>query len=318
MNIFYISICAVIILFAFIGFKAGFIKTIIIISQIITAIIAAYFLYPSAANLIKEFFLLTEPVLSPVAFSITFIVLFSILLLLFIPFKRNLYSLHQSSINKITGILPGIFMGFMATIILVRYCLPVMILNGTIQKEIEQSDISAIIKPSAGWMESKISQIIKHPVTQATAAANENTFSEEAVNLSFATDVYATRPDMEKEMLQLINQEREKYGLKSLISDPELTIVAREHSADMFKRGYFSHITPDGINPFERMHLANINYLVAGENLALSQTLSLAHYGLMKSPGHRANILNPKYRRIGIGILDSDSHGLMISQEFRN
>ena len=318
MIIFYISISAIITLFAFIGFKAGFTKTIITIFQLIAAIIAAYFLYLSSADLIKEYFLLAEPVLSPFAFIVTFIISFSIFLLLFIPLNRSLYSFHQNNVNKIAGVFPGLFLGFMATIILIQYCLPVMNLNDVTQKEIEQSDISAIIKPAADWMENKISTIIKHPVTQATAAASENTFSEEAVNLSFVTDIYVTRPGMEVEMLQLINQEREKNGLNPLIPDPELAIVAREHSADMFKRGYFSHITPDGVNPFERMHRAHINYHVAGENLALSQSLSLAHEGLMKSPGHRANILNPKYRRVGIGILDSGSHGLMISQEFRD
>jgi hypothetical protein len=46
--------------------------------------------------------------------------------------------------------------------------------------------------------------------------------------------------------------------------------------------------------------------------------LSIAHTGLMHSPGHRANILNPAFHRVGIGIIEGGVHGLMISQEFRN
>ena len=52
--------------------------------------------------------------------------------------------------------------------------------------------------------------------------------------------------------------------------------------------------------------------------LALARTLDMAHTGLMNSPGHRANILNPAFGRVGIGILDGGRHGLMVTQTFRN
>ena len=119
-------------------------------------------------------------------------------------------------------------------------------------------------------------------------------------------------------MLALVNEERAKQGLKPLIADPELAQVARQHSADMFARGYFSHYSPEGKSPFDRMHDAGVKYTVAGENLALAPTLTIAHNGLMNSPGHRANILRPQFGRVGIGVMDGGSKGLMISQEFRN
>ena len=97
-----------------------------------------------------------------------------------------------------------------------------------------------------------------------------------------------------------------------------MNAVARTHSADMFARGYFAHVNPDGKNPFQRMKEANVIFTAAGENLALSQTVKMAHTNLMNSPGHKANILNPAFGRLGIGILDGGYHGLMISQEFRN
>ena len=106
--------------------------------------------------------------------------------------------------------------------------------------------------------------------------------------------------------------------MQALKADPALTAVARQHSKDMFARGYFSHITPGGKDPFDRMREAGITFIAAGENLALAQTLTIAHNGLMNSPGHRANILSPQYGRVGIGIMDGGIYGLMISQEFRN
>ena len=97
-----------------------------------------------------------------------------------------------------------------------------------------------------------------------------------------------------------------------------MTRVARAHSKDMFTRGYFAHNTPEGKTPFDRMRAANIVFTAAGENLALAQTLEIAHNNLMNSPGHRANILQPAFGRLGIGVLDGGFYGLMISQEFRN
>jgi len=77
-------------------------------------------------------------------------------------------------------------------------------------------------------------------------------------------------------------------------------------------------VNPDGKYPFDRMNMANLHFSAAGENLALAQTVQIAHTNLMNSPGHRANILNPEFGHIGIGILDGGYHGLMISQEFTN
>ena len=76
--------------------------------------------------------------------------------------------------------------------------------------------------------------------------------------------------------------------------------------------------TPERLSPFDRMKKHKIRFLAAGENLALGQTLNICHRGLMNSPGHRANILNPAFGRVGIGILDGGIYGLMITQSFRN
>jgi uncharacterized protein YkwD len=119
-------------------------------------------------------------------------------------------------------------------------------------------------------------------------------------------------------MLDMVNGERAKQGLRPLKSDPELGEVARAHSADMLERGYFSHVTPDGKDPFDRMRQANLRYLTAGENIALAPSLSGAHRGLMNSPGHRANVLRPQFGRLGVGVLDGGRQGLMITQDFRN
>ena len=84
----------------------------------------------------------------------------------------------------------------------------------------------------------------------------------------------------------------------------------------MFQQGYFAHVDQNGGTPFDRMRAGGAAFRAAGENLALAPTVQIAHDGLMNSPGHRANILNPRYRRIGIGVADGGMHGKMFTQNF--
>jgi len=117
-------------------------------------------------------------------------------------------------------------------------------------------------------------------------------------------------------VLVLLNHERTTRGLPALTFNDTARTVARAHSTDMFARGYFSHINPEGKNPFDRMRAGGVKFGSAGENLALAPTLALAHTGLMNSPGHRANILSPNYTTVGIGIVDGGPYGLMVTQDF--
>lgn len=122
----------------------------------------------------------------------------------------------------------------------------------------------------------------------------------------------------EERMFQLVNQERMVAGLSPLEWDPELVPVARAHSTDMFENGYFSHASPTTGSPFDRLDAAGIGYIAAGENLALAPTVELAHEGLMDSPGHRANILEPSFGRMGIGAISAPGRGTMYTQLFRD
>ncbi|HEU5434271.1 MAG TPA: CAP domain-containing protein, partial [Thermomicrobiales bacterium] len=137
------------------------------------------------------------------------------------------------------------------------------------------------------------------------------------IDLPFrVTGGLAPDPSGEGEMLNLVNQERENVGLAPLTVDPTLTAAARAHSEEMFRLGYFSHDSPTGGDPAARLVAAHIPFVLMGENIAWAPTVALAHEGLMNSPGHRANILNAAFSRVGIGIIQSPDRGLMISQEF--
>jgi uncharacterized YkwD family protein len=120
----------------------------------------------------------------------------------------------------------------------------------------------------------------------------------------------------EKQMLDLINQERTSRGIKALEVDMRLVKMARLKSQDMITNHYADHQSPVYGSPFDMMKTMGISYKTAGENIAGASTVAIAHQNLMNSPGHRANILSASYTKIGIGIIEGGPYGLMFSQEF--
>lgn len=120
----------------------------------------------------------------------------------------------------------------------------------------------------------------------------------------------------EQQMIDLVNQERTKAGVKTLAADMRLVKAARMKSLDMIKNNYFGHQSPVYGSPFDLLKAQGITYKAAGENIAGNASVAKAHTSLMNSSGHRANILNPDYTKIGIGIISGGPYGLMISQEF--
>lgn len=107
---------------------------------------------------------------------------------------------------------------------------------------------------------------------------------------------------LEATVMDLTNAERTKAGCKPLHPDARLATAAREHSADMAANGYFDHTSRDGHSPWKRMEDAGYPNPGA-ENIAKGYATAAAVVdGWMKSPGHRANILNCDLRAIGVGM----------------
>lgn len=116
--------------------------------------------------------------------------------------------------------------------------------------------------------------------------------------------VHRTR--VEDEVVILVNEARAKTGVGPLAIDGRLREAARAHSADMARRGFVAHNNPDGKSPAERMRAAG--YEQAGaENVARGQPRPTeVMRAWMNSPGHRANIVNPEFKSIGVGIHMAD------------
>lgn len=127
------------------------------------------------------------------------------------------------------------------------------------------------------------------------------------------------------ELLALINAERTQAGVRPLTFDPILNIVAQWRSQDMISRHYFSHqIPPGGHYVFDTLDRDHVLYEMAGENIALNnyidfysldRTVRQTNTDLMNSPDHRANILEPKYTEIGLGMAFDHGTGKLIVTE---
>ena len=107
----------------------------------------------------------------------------------------------------------------------------------------------------------------------------------------------------ERQMLDLVNNERVQRGLQPLKADATLVELGRLKAQDMIEKGYFSHTSPTYGSPFAMMRSAGVQYSYAGENLAKAGSVNSAHNGLMNSSGHRANILNENFNRVGIAVV---------------
>lgn len=106
----------------------------------------------------------------------------------------------------------------------------------------------------------------------------------------------------EQEVIRLVNEIRVENGLKALTYDWELSRVARFKSQDMKDLGYFAHNSPIYGTPFQMIKNFGISYRSAGENIAKGYATPQAVVNAwMNSSGHRANILNANFTRIGVG-----------------
>jgi uncharacterized protein YkwD/uncharacterized membrane protein required for colicin V production len=253
----------------------------------------------------------------PVAFLLMLVVASVCLYALEIQLLKRLPpGIHQRRINRALGLAPGFINGLLLAVIVAPLLLAV-----PLPEKWRTAARDSVLVNRLAVVSDRLEAALAPVIADVQRTLNLYMIPPESTGmlaLPFTVATPTARPELEAQMLKLVNQERAAHGLSPLLADPELTVVARQHSTEMFVRGYFSHYTPEGRSPFERMRAANVRFLLAGENLALAPTLRLAHDGLMNSPGHRANLLRPGFGRVGIGIEDGGRYGLMVTQDFRN
>ncbi len=301
------------------GYRSGFIATTYGLATWIVSFAAAVLFQPQAAELVEKFGL--SPALArPVGFIVVLVLveaLFSIAgFLALTPIVRAVHRVRAiERADRILGILPAAARAlFVLAIVLAA--LVVSPVSSDVKATIESSRIAralidqiSALQPTLARLSGQLGETVPLFVTRLGEDQREP--------LDLPNDL-ALSPDSvaERQMLDLLNEERTSAGLRALVWDDRLLPVARQHSEEMFRLKYFAHLSQATGTPFDRIKSAGITYSRAGENLAYAQSVAVAHRGLMQSPGHRENILRPEFTHIAIGVISAGAYGRMFTQVF--
>ncbi|MCR4324406.1 MAG: CvpA family protein [Candidatus Curtissbacteria bacterium] len=304
--------------FAIEGQKRGFYSQVFDILGLIVSLVASLALYPFAAKLLTGVFNLPQIIANPLGFLFVWLVTETIFFALFSPFVRKiLENTHTQPANRFLGFIPASINAFLflAFVLLFIVSLPI---RPDIKKDIFGSRLGSSLVKSATVLERPLNDVFGPIAKQGLTFLTVTPDGKSTVPLEFTATELSNDFESEQKMLTLVNQERAKEGIDPVVWDEDLAEVGRAHSRDMFERQYFSHFSPEGKDVGDRLQEAGIKYSIAGENLALAPTLSRAHSGLMNSSGHRRNILDPAFSRIGIGVIDGGVYGKIFTQVFTN
>jgi len=320
-----IVLLLVVLFYAREGYVLGFTLAALDLLCFIIAFVAALKFYSFVAWFFIIFFGVPLGVANSVGFFLVALVSEIVMSLLARRLARYLPGLPPGSflgkffhsVNHWLGIVPGLISAF----IIISFLLTLIVTfpsSPTIKQAVTNSIIGQRLIANTSQFESGLNEIFGGALNETLNFLTVEPKSNETIQLHYTVTNGTVDEKAEQDMFQLVNSERQKVGLTPLVFDDSLRNLALAHADDMFKRGYFSHYTPEGLSPFDRMEKAGIMYQYAGENLALAPDTDLAMQGLMNSPGHRANILSPNFHKIGIGVINGGIYGEMFDQEFTN
>jgi uncharacterized protein YkwD/uncharacterized membrane protein required for colicin V production len=311
-------VVAILVYAAYAGTKRGLILIGLELASFIIATSVALYSYHLLGGWMKGLFATSSSIANVSAFVAVWVLaeIACAVAVRFVILPRLTPQHHLSAINQAGGAVLNA-LKFTVVIVLSLIVFAGLPLSSGAKRVVTEAFIPRLLLASTGQLQSRLANGLVGDLGQSLSffTVTAEPESEQRISLGYATSGAVDSRD-EDAMLVLINHERTTRGLKPLTMNDKARTVARAYSTDMFARGYFSHINPEGKSPFDRIKAGGVKFGTAGENLALAPTLALAHQGLMNSPGHKANILGEKYRTVGIGIIDGGPYGLMVTQDF--
>jgi len=318
MNYLDLVIILFIVVTMYFGYLRGFIKDFASLIALALALFLASLYYARVGSVITSWLGFSAGFASSVGFFVIWFAVEFIYYALIIWFYDKIpEKIRTSGLNKWTGIFPAAFRAILFVWFTVNLFL-LLSVTGFIGNQFRGSFISKSFSRNNVAVGNFLGKTFGPGASDVVGFLTVKPQSGETIQLGYTTEDVTADTAAENEMLAALNKERTDWGLNALVLDDKLTKIAEEHCRDMFAKGYFSHVTPDGVTPFARMDKAGIIYLIAGENLALAPTETDAMTGLMNSPRHKANILSTDYGMVGIGVIDGGIHGKMFAQEFKN
>lgn len=311
-------ILAILIFFIYQGFRDGFWSILIDFASFFSSLLISLRVYPFFSSILQSNFSFTRSLGNAVGFFIA-AVLFEIFLsyVMAILIAKLPKKILKNEITKALGVL----LSFGQGVILIAFALTFAIslpISPSVKTDISDSKIGSLILEKTNGVEKAINTIFGGAINESLTYLTVEPASHESIPLDNASLNLSIDKNAESEMLKLVNSERTSRGIVTLISDDRLVKLGEDYATYMWVNHYFGHYDSAGHDVSYRLQQAGIFYEVAGENLALAPTVTIAHTGLMNSPGHRANILDPDFHRVGIGVVDNGFYGKMFVQEFTN
>jgi uncharacterized protein YkwD len=309
--------------------RAGFVGAFVDLAAFLLAVTIAVISYVRVADFAVAQFNVPPLVAQPAAFAaiwlVTSVLVGTIGHFIAGPFG---FLLRGSPIDLLLSVAPGAIKGFAVSSFLLMLALspsslplpvPVPVVTDTLenvrtamQESLLANELVERTSAYDRWARTQLEEPVSQTLNLLTIPAG----THERVDLNFRAESPEADPQAEERLFELLNEERRRAGLSELVREAAIDQVARAHSVDMLRRGYFAHETPEGVSAFDRMLQGGVRFRTAAENLALAPNAEIAHEGLMDSPGHRANILNPEFTRVGIGAVRVAGIGRIFTQDF--
>ena len=295
------------------GYRRGFLKSMWELFGLLVAFLFALKFYPPLSEMIKNAFHTSDLYSKPIAFlGIWFVTqgIFYIAGRVIAYYTPTFFK--ESKVNHYFGLIPAVLKGiiFISVILVLFLIIPI---NMKVKNAIQDSYIGGHLIQLTAKVENQIAKVFTSDGnTQLSASVSD----EGSSALNFSTTNIQIAPEKEQDMLNMVNADRAKAGLPSLQENILVRNVARAQSRDMLIRGYFSHNSPTGQGLLDRLTGAHVDFSEAAENIALAPTIDLANIALMNSPKHKANILDPAFNEVGIGVIDAGPYGLMVTEDF--
>lgn len=310
-----------IILFVFLyfateAFRHGFWVIMADFVAFLSSLLLSLRFFKPISEILKNNFNLTSSISDAIGFLIAAIFLESVLAFLFGHLIHKLpKKVKKHKINKFLGIFPGIGEG----VILVSFLLTLIIalpVSPSFKNDVTNSKVGAVLLEKTVGVENVVNKIFGGVINDSLTYLTIHPESNKSVDLEIDSFNLTTDKHAETELFEKVNEERRKLAIEELVWNPEAVPVARDHAEDMWERKYFSHFSPEGESVGDRLQDSGVDYMFAGENLALAPTIMTAHTGLMNSDGHRKNILDPNFKKLGLGVIDNGIYGKMFVQIF--
>ena len=301
------------------GLRRGFLRGAIDVVTIVASILVAAYAYHWIADFISRHFHTSTVVASVIGFGLVALAIqAAVSILIVTPLSPLIFAARHTPVSKqldaVLGLVPGAIKGIAIAMAVVMVLVLTPFGSGA-DPSLGRSAMAQHLISGANQITSDAEGHVGLDLSDFMIVTEPS--SDEGMSLPFTvTSGLKESVTDEDEMLNLVNEARSENGLAPLRSDPQLQQVALDHSTEMLEFGYFAHVSPLHGSPSDRMDAAGVSYAVAGENIAYAPTVNVAQRGLMRSPGHRANILSSEFTRIGIGIIVTPFGTKMFTQEF--